>query len=138
MDDVQPAGEPVPQLPDYPGWIVGIEDRQVRDCVEQLYRDASETQRRHESNLRLLSSLRSQCTVQQERIDRLQRRLTIAVAAVGGGLAVIGLVALLFAYYPSLGVPAAAFLIVLLGRAAFPALLDLLRAQLSRRGSAGF
>lgn len=120
--------EPVSQPLQCPAWIVAIEDQKLRMVAERLYLDKEAIQRKHDRNLTFISSLKSQCAVQQERIVKLQSSRTLAVAAIGGGLAVIGLTALLFEYIPMIGHAAAAFFVVLLGRACLPALSHFFKA----------
>lgn len=120
--------EPDSQRLQCPAWIVAIEDQKLRRVAERLYLEKEALQRKHDSNLTFISSLKSQCTVQQERIVKLQSSRTLAVAAIGGGLAVIGLTALLFEYIPMIGHAAASFFVVLLGRACFPAMSHFFKA----------
>ena len=127
MDKRSLEPPPSPLGHQYPSWLSAIEDEEARSGAEQLYSENQDLQRKHEGNLKYVSSLRSQCTVQQERIERLERRRAIAIIAIGGGLGIVGLAALLITNYPTLGAPVAVFLIVLLARACFPALLELLR-----------
>jgi glucan phosphorylase len=128
MDEAEQVPKPIQPKPEYPSWISTIDDRQARHNAERLYLENEELQRKHEGNLKFISGLRSKDMVQQERIDRLESKRATVIAALGGGLGVIGLAALLMTNYPTLGIPAAAFLTVLLGRACFPALLHLLKA----------
>src|SRR5215210_7998209 len=107
MNEAGPEPGPIDLRLGYPDWISAIEDPQARKSAERLFLEKEELQRKYESNLSFVSSLKSKSTVQQGRIDRLQSKRTIAIAALGGGLGVTGLAAVLIRNYPALGMPAA-------------------------------